>query len=179
MDRTAELLKRSRLLATIALVGAVTLLVLLIAVPLFVPHETLPAGLIVFWGIFILIVALILGISAAYVLLTRAQAGGAMPGPRAEGEAAPTAPMSPGPEPFPEASALILQLLDGDERRIYRAIVQSGGQILQRDLVHLTTFSDAKVSRLLDRLEDRGVVVRERHGMTNRIRLSDAWREKA
>lgn len=178
MDRTAELLRRSRILATIALVGAIALLALLIAVPLIVPHETLPASLLVFWGIFILIVALILGISAAYVLLTKAQAGEAAE-PRAKGEPAPPEPATAEREPLPEASALILQLLDGDERRIYRAIVHSGGRILQQEIVRLTTFSDAKVSRLLDRLEERGVVVRERHGMTNRVRLSDAWREKA
>jgi uncharacterized membrane protein len=177
MDRTADLLRRSRLLAAVALVGTVALLALLIAVPFVVPHENLPASLLVFWGAFILIVALILGISAAYVLLTKARPG--------EGESMATDGREPpsvaGPtaeEPFPEASALILQLLDGDERRMYRIVVQSGGRILQGELVRLTSFSDAKVSRLLDRLEDRGVLVRERHGMTNRVRLSDGWREK-
>ncbi len=40
------------------------------------------------------------------------------------------------------------------------------------DLGRITAFSEAKVSRLLDRLEEPGLVVRERQGMTNRVRLT-------
>ena len=32
-------------------------------------------------------------------------------------------------------------------------------------------FSKAKVTRVLDRLEAKGLVVRERSGMTNRVRI--------
>jgi uncharacterized membrane protein len=72
----------------------------------------------------------------------------------------------------PDLENLAVRLLDGDERRLMRVIVEAKGEILQRDLVRITAFSDAKVSRLLDRLEERGLVVRERHGMSNRVRLT-------
>jgi hypothetical protein len=61
--------------------------------------------------------------------------------------------------------------LEGDELRLYEMIAEAGGEILQMQVVSSKVFSKAKVTRLLDKLEKRGLVVRERHGMTNRIRL--------
>ena len=72
-------------------------------------------------------------------------------------------------EPVPEPT--LIKLLDEDERRMYLEIREHGGEMFQRDLVALGTFSKAKVTRVLDKLETKGLVVRERHGMTNRVRL--------
>ncbi len=103
------------------------------------------------------------GLAAAYLFLARAQTG---PGPEALPHDATATANSP------ELEDLAVRLLDGDERRMMRVIVEAKGDLLQRDLVRITAFSDAKVSRLLDRLEERGLIVRERHGMTNRVRLT-------
>lgn len=65
----------------------------------------------------------------------------------------------------------ILRLLDGDERSLYRAILDSGGEILQKDLVLESDFNKVKVTRLLDRLEEKRLITRVRHGVTNRIVL--------
>jgi uncharacterized membrane protein len=65
-----------------------------------------------------------------------------------------------------------VRLLDDDERLLYTRLRDAGQTVLQKDVVAWGTFSAAKVTRLLDRLEAKGLVVRERHGMTNRIRLS-------
>ena len=54
---------------------------------------------------------------------------------------------------------------------MYLELREHGGEMYQRDLVGLGTFSKAKVTRVLDRLEAKGLVVRERHGMTNRVRI--------
>ena len=64
---------------------------------------------------------------------------------------------------------LVLRLLTGDERTIFRTIIDSDGAMFQKDVVNKTKMSDAKVSRVLDHLEERGLVTRERQGMTNRI----------
>ncbi len=172
MEGSLDLVRRSRILATIVLSGTIALLVLLVAVPLLVPHESLPTPLLVFWGIFILIVALILGIAGAYVLLTRVRGGESLRSSADLQIATKSDPDAVGSSRLPGLEDLAIRLLDGDERRLMRVIVQARGDILQRDLVRLTSFSDAKVSRLLDRLEERGLVVRERHGMTNRVRLT-------
>ena len=61
--------------------------------------------------------------------------------------------------------------LPEDQRQLYVRIHESGGTVLQRDIVRWDLFSPAKVTRLLNHLEARGLVVRERQGMTNRVRL--------
>ena len=69
------------------------------------------------------------------------------------------------------AEPTLVKLLDEDERRMYLELRDHGGQMYQRDLVALGTFSKAKVTRVLDKLEAKGLVVREAHGMTNLVRL--------
>ena len=66
---------------------------------------------------------------------------------------------------------LVLRLLTGDERTMFKAIMDSGGEALQKDLIVRTKMSNAKVSRLLDRLEAKGVVSKERYGSTNRVKI--------
>lgn len=75
------------------------------------------------------------------------------------------------PEP-PIAEPTLVKLLDADERRMYLEIRDHGGMMLQRDLVASGIFSKAKVTRVLDKLEAKGIVIREAHGMTNRVRLT-------
>lgn len=169
MAQSSQWMQRTRFLAILVLIGTIVLLVLLIAIPLIVPHESLPEPVVVFWGIFILIAALIAGLAAAYLFLGQAQLR-VSTAPAAAPETNSTPPTADAG--VPELSDLAIRLLDGDEQRLMRMIVEAKGSILQRDLVRITTFSDAKVSRLLDRLERRGLIIRERHGMTNRVRLT-------
>jgi uncharacterized membrane protein len=67
---------------------------------------------------------------------------------------------------------LVLRLLTGDERAMFRTIMDSGGEALQKDLMQRTKMSNAKVSRVLDRLEEKGVITKERHGSTNKVRIA-------
>lgn len=66
---------------------------------------------------------------------------------------------------------MALRLLEGDERRVYRRVVESGGEILQKDIVSAVPFSKAKVSRIVNRLEEKGLITKRRHGYTNKIVL--------
>lgn len=65
---------------------------------------------------------------------------------------------------------LAADLLDGDEKVLFQNIVDNDS-ILQRDLILKTGFSEPKVSRLLDMVERRGLIIRQRDGMGNRILL--------
>ncbi len=67
------------------------------------------------------------------------------------------------------AHYLALRLLSGDERVMFKAIMDSGGEALQKDLILKTKMSDAKVSRVIDRLEEKGVITKTRFGMTNKV----------
>jgi hypothetical protein len=67
---------------------------------------------------------------------------------------------------------MALRLLEGDERRVYRKVVEAGGEILQKDIVSAVPFSKAKVSRIIDKLDEKGLISKERHGYTNKIVLT-------
>jgi hypothetical protein len=71
--------------------------------------------------------------------------------------------------PTPEGPDI--SYLKDDERKLYDIIVDRGGEVLQRDLVASGEFSKAKVTRLLDKLEGKELIRRERHGMTNMVKL--------
>lgn len=67
----------------------------------------------------------------------------------------------------------VFSVLKDDERKVIDVILQKGDRCKQRDIVHLTDYSKAKVSRIMGELEDRGIISRERIGRTNRIILND------
>ena len=67
---------------------------------------------------------------------------------------------------------LVLRLLTGDERLVFRAIIESGGETWQKDLPVRTRMSEAKVSRALDRLVEKGVASLTRYGMANKVRVN-------
>lgn len=61
--------------------------------------------------------------------------------------------------------------LDDEEKQIYKFIKEHKGSAFQSDLVREFGFPKAKVTRILDRLEDGGILERKRRGMTNIIML--------
>jgi len=68
------------------------------------------------------------------------------------------------------AAMVAADILDGDEKIIFQKIVDNDG-LFQRELILNTDFSEPKVSRLLDKLERRGLIIRKRDGMGNRVML--------
>ena len=52
-------------------------------------------------------------------------------------------------------------------------LVQEQGTMFQADIIEKTNFGKAKVSRIIDRLEGKGIVERKRRGMTNVVVLKD------
>ena len=70
------------------------------------------------------------------------------------------------------AALLAASMLEGDEKTLLQQIIDSN-DILQRELILKTGFSEPKVSRLLDKLERRGLILRRRDGMGNRISLKN------
>ena len=59
-----------------------------------------------------------------------------------------------------------------EEKEVIK-IVQKQGAIFQADLIENTGFGNAKMSRILDRLEGHGLVERKRRGMTNVVVLRE------
>ena len=59
------------------------------------------------------------------------------------------------------------------EEVVLRLLIRNGGRIRQRDLIRETGWSEAKVSRLLQRMEDRGDISRVHIGRNNLVVLGD------
>lgn len=66
---------------------------------------------------------------------------------------------------------LILPLLKGDEKAIFKQLMDSKGGMLQNKLVLETGLTKVKMTRVLSRLESKQLIVKERYGLTNKIRL--------
>jgi hypothetical protein len=65
----------------------------------------------------------------------------------------------------------ILKLLKPDERKVFLALHNSKGEMLQNALVRKSGLSKVKVTRILSRLEKKGLITRTRHGLTNKVRM--------
>ncbi|SFM32593.1 helix-turn-helix transcriptional regulator [Methanolobus profundi] len=71
---------------------------------------------------------------------------------------------------------VILMALEGDEKRTVRTIVDNGGQMLQNELVNRLDFSKAKTSRIISNLERKGIISKQKYGLTNCISLTEKIR---
>lgn len=66
---------------------------------------------------------------------------------------------------------VVLGMLKGEDRKAYSLLISSGGEMLQSRLVDKMGISKVKVTRILARLEQKGLIVRHRSGLTNKITL--------
>ena len=64
-----------------------------------------------------------------------------------------------------------LKKLNEDEKKIYGIIKSKEGSAYQTDLIKETGYTKVKITRILDRLEQKDVLERKRRGMTNLIVL--------
>ncbi len=61
--------------------------------------------------------------------------------------------------------------LGAEEAKVFELVSQNNGMLFQNELVDKMQISKVKVTRLLDKLEAKGLVERRRRGMTNIIIL--------
>jgi uncharacterized membrane protein len=59
--------------------------------------------------------------------------------------------------------------LPPEEQKVAEIINSTGGSVFQSDIMKKTGYSKVKVSRVLDRLEHKGLVERKRRGMANLV----------
>ncbi|VVB68510.1 MarR family protein [Candidatus Norongarragalina meridionalis] len=70
-----------------------------------------------------------------------------------------------------ENYAKAMATLSGEEKNILERIIEAEGTIFQAQLAESTGFPKVKVTRILDRLEAKGLVERRRRGMSNVVVL--------
>jgi len=66
---------------------------------------------------------------------------------------------------------MIIPLLKGEEKKVFSEILNSNGEILQNSLVLKLRLSKVKITRILSSLENKQLIIKERHGLTNKIKL--------
>lgn len=70
-----------------------------------------------------------------------------------------------------EKYELVLPLLKSDEKKVLVALKEAGGEMLQNKLVLKLNLSKVKVTRLLSSLQTKNLIIKERNGLTNNIKL--------
>jgi len=66
-----------------------------------------------------------------------------------------------------EAYSTVLSKMATDEKKVFELVLEKNGSIYQSELVEKTLFGKVKMTRVLDKLENQGLVERKRRGMTN------------
>lgn len=79
----------------------------------------------------------------------------------------------PSKEDLEKKRKKVLAKLEGDEREVFSALVESKGSMLQSDLIEKTGMQKVKVTRVLDRMEGKKLIERKRRGMSNMVILKD------
>lgn len=70
-----------------------------------------------------------------------------------------------------ESYAKIISKMNPGHKKVFEKIIGSQGTIFQSKLVEKTGLGKVKVTRILDRLEGKGLIERKRRGMTNVVIL--------
>lgn len=65
----------------------------------------------------------------------------------------------------------LMEELDDDEGAVLQKVIDANGTVFQSQIVEEVGFPKAKITRILDKLEGRGLVERRRRGMTNVVIL--------
>ena len=73
------------------------------------------------------------------------------------------------PEEKIEAAQQKLENLDEEEKQVMSIILRDEGATYQSDLIKETKLTKVKISRILDRLQGKGLIERKRRGMTNMV----------
>jgi uncharacterized membrane protein len=70
-----------------------------------------------------------------------------------------------------------LRFLEGEERKIITSLIDNQGENTQAEIVKNTGLSRVKVSRILSKLEQKGIIKKIPNGMTNTVALEDELKE--
>ncbi len=61
--------------------------------------------------------------------------------------------------------------LDEEEKKVYEELKKNNGSMYQSSIIKETQYSKVRTTRILDRLSNKGIIDRQRRGMTNIVIL--------
>jgi uncharacterized membrane protein len=65
----------------------------------------------------------------------------------------------------------VIGTLSSEEKTVFNKVIEAQGSMSQSVLMKETNFNKVKITRILDRLEGKGLIERRRRGMTNIVVL--------
>lgn len=74
-------------------------------------------------------------------------------------------------------SKILLQFLNEDERIVVSKLIENNGKVLQSEITRLPEIGKVKSHRLLQKLQDKGVIKIEGHGKTNIVSFTKEIKE--
>ena len=74
-------------------------------------------------------------------------------------------------------TAVLLKMLNADESKVINALLENHGHALQAEITRLPGMSKVKSHRVLQKLIDRGVLVKEDFGKTNKVKFAPEIQE--
>ncbi len=67
----------------------------------------------------------------------------------------------------------VLELLDIEDQKILKKIIDNGGEINQSSLSKSLDIDKVKMSRIVSKMEQKNILKKEKNGMTNKLILED------
>ncbi|MFW6282786.1 MAG: helix-turn-helix transcriptional regulator [Minisyncoccales bacterium] len=68
-----------------------------------------------------------------------------------------------------------LNLLEEEDKKVLDMIIKEKGKINQSDLTKKLNFDKVKISRIISKMEKKGILKKEKKGMTNKIILDNTF----
>lgn len=65
----------------------------------------------------------------------------------------------------------VLNSLEEEEKKIFEILIESKGTMYQSELIGKTGLNKVQITRILDKLEGKGLLERKRRGMTNVVTM--------
>ena len=72
---------------------------------------------------------------------------------------------------------VILKLLNPQERKVIKKIVDEGGKIQQMEITYMEGFTKVKSHLILDSLEKKGILYKEKLGKMRLVKMNDEFYE--
>jgi len=69
-----------------------------------------------------------------------------------------------------------LDLLEKEDKKILKYFIENSGEIVQSSLSKKFEFDKVKISRIISKFENKGIIKKEKQGMTNKLILDEDLR---
>jgi len=77
-----------------------------------------------------------------------------------------------------EANLLkFLDILDENDKKVLMCLIENKGEISQSKLTKILESNKVKISRIVAKMEEKGLIKKEKNGMTNKLILNDELKE--